>query len=139
MRARTRSCRLLHTVARGAAIAATALAASAAAYEFNDSHFHLTNYVQHGPSLADFLRTCMADRTGRVVTFTFDFFFPTPDPPTVVTVTEVDGARIHLQLINTTPEEVKLDMPVEFVFRRIHETGGRPNYYWKATPLERHA
>ena len=86
-----------------------------------------------------FDRVRLSDRTGRVVTYTFDFFFPTPDPPTVVTVTEVDGARIHLQLINTTPEEVKLDMPVEFVFRRIHETGGRPNYYWKATPLERHA
>jgi len=38
--------------------------------------------------------------------------------------------------VNASPEQVKLDMPVEFVFRRIHETGGRPNYYWKATPLE---
>ena len=25
-------------------------------------------------------------------------------------------------------------MPVEFEFRRIHQVGGRPNYYWKATP-----
>ena len=56
--------------------------------------------------------------------------------PTIVTVTEVEGARIHLQLVNASPEEVRLDMPVEFVFRRIHETGGRPNYYWKATPVE---
>jgi len=24
---------------------------------------------------------------------------------------------------------------VEFTFRRIHEVGGRPNYYWKATPV----
>jgi hypothetical protein len=23
---------------------------------------------------------------------------------------------------------------VEFVFRRIHESGGRPNYYWKGFP-----
>jgi len=84
----------------------------------------------------EFERVRLSDRVGKVVTYTFDFFFPTPDPPTIVTITEVDGARIHLQLVNASPEEVKLDMPVEFVFRRIHETGGRPNYYWKATPLE---
>jgi 3-hydroxy-3-methylglutaryl CoA synthase len=84
----------------------------------------------------DFELVRLAERTGRLVTYTLDHFFPTPDPPTIVTVTEVDGARIHLQLVNASPEEVKLDMPVEFVFRRIHEAGGRPNYYWKATPLE---
>ena len=27
------------------------------------------------------------------------------------------------------------DLPVEFVFRRIHLSGGRPNYYWKASPI----
>ncbi len=84
----------------------------------------------------DFERVRLADRIGKLVTYTFDFFFPTPDPPTIVTVTEVEGARVHIQLVNTSPEQVKLDMPVEFVFRRIHESGGRPNYYWKATPLE---
>jgi len=84
----------------------------------------------------EFERVRLSDRTGRVVTYTFDFFFPTPDPPTVVTITEVEGARIHLQLVNVAPEQVKLEMPVEFVFRKIHETGGRPNYYWKAVPLE---
>jgi hydroxymethylglutaryl-CoA synthase len=84
----------------------------------------------------DFERVRLADRTGRLVTYTFDFFFPTPDPPTIVTVTEVEGARVHIQLVNTSPEQVKLDMPVEFTFRRIHESGGRPNYYWKAVPLE---
>ena len=76
----------------------------------------------------------LAEKTGRVVTYTFDFFFPTPDPPTIVTITEIDGARVHLQLINTTPQQTKIGLPVEFTFRRIHEVGGRPNYYWKATP-----
>jgi 3-hydroxy-3-methylglutaryl CoA synthase/uncharacterized OB-fold protein len=78
----------------------------------------------------------LSDRTGRVLTYTFDYFFPTPDPPTVVTVTEIDGARVHLQLVDAAPKDVRIDMPVEFAFRRIHEAGGRPNYYWKARPLE---
>lgn len=77
----------------------------------------------------------LADRIGKVVTFTFDFFFPTPDPPTIVTITDVDGARLHIQLVNCTPEQTRIGLPVEFVFRRIHEVGGRPNYYWKASPV----
>ncbi|MCG8592270.1 MAG: OB-fold domain-containing protein [Proteobacteria bacterium] len=78
----------------------------------------------------------LAERTGKLVTYTFDYFFPTPQPPTVVTVVDVDGARVHLQLVNCPPDDVAIDLPVEFVFRRIHTVGGRPNYYWKATPAE---
>ena len=37
-------------------------------YEFNDSHFHLTNYIQHGPDLHDFLRM-MGNRVGHVALF----------------------------------------------------------------------
>jgi 3-hydroxy-3-methylglutaryl CoA synthase len=82
----------------------------------------------------DFEPVRLSDKVGRVVTYTFDFFFPTPDPPTVVTVTEVEGARIHLQLANVAPEGVRIGLPVEFELRRIHQVGGRPNYYWKGTP-----
>jgi 3-hydroxy-3-methylglutaryl CoA synthase len=78
----------------------------------------------------------LSDRIGKVVTYTFDFFFPTPDPPTIVTITEIDGARVHLQLVNATPQETKIGLPVELTFRRIHEAGGRPNYYWKAQPVQ---
>ncbi|HEY8154881.1 MAG TPA: zinc ribbon domain-containing protein [Myxococcota bacterium] len=83
----------------------------------------------------DFELVRLSDHTGRVVTYTFDFFFPTPEPPTIVTITEVEGARIHLQLVNAKPEQARPGLPVELVFRRIHQVGGRPNYYWKATPV----
>ena len=83
----------------------------------------------------DFEPVRLSDRIGRVVTYTFDFFFPTPDPPTIVTVVDVEGARLHLQLVNCRPEDTRIDLPVEFVFRRIHQSGGRPNYYWKGSPL----
>ena len=48
----------------------------------------------------DFELVRLSDRVGEVVTFTFDFFFPTPDPPTVVTICDIDGARVHIQLVN---------------------------------------
>jgi hypothetical protein len=37
-------------------------------YEFNDSHFHLTNNIQEGPSIRDFL-TMMGSKAGRVAIF----------------------------------------------------------------------
>ena len=37
-------------------------------YAFNDSHFHLTNYIQHGPDLHEFLRM-MGSRVGHVALF----------------------------------------------------------------------
>jgi len=83
-----------------------------------------------------FEKVRLSDQVGKVVTYTFDFFFPTPEPPTVVSIVDVSGARIHMQIANCRPESVKIGMPVDFTFRRIHEVGGRPNYYWKATPRE---
>jgi len=82
----------------------------------------------------DFDRYRLSDKVGKLVTYTFDYFFPTPEPPTVVGIVDIDGARIHMQVVNCHPEEVAIGLPLEFQFRRIHEAGGRPNYYWKATP-----
>lgn len=45
-----------------------ALAAQTTAYEFNDSHFHLTNNIQEGPDIRDFLNM-MSDKAGRVAIF----------------------------------------------------------------------
>jgi hypothetical protein len=38
------------------------------AFDFNDSHFHLTNYVQEGTDIHDFLKI-MGNKTGRVALF----------------------------------------------------------------------
>lgn len=83
----------------------------------------------------DFEAYPLAERTGRVLSFTFDYFFPTAEPPTAVVMTDIDGCRVQLQLADCRPEEVALDMPVGFAFRKIHDAGGRPNYFWKAVPL----
>lgn len=46
----------------------TATATSTSKYEFNDSHFHLTNYVQKGTDIKKFLKI-MGNRVGRVALF----------------------------------------------------------------------
>ncbi len=76
----------------------------------------------------------LSDKTGRVLGYTFDYFFPTPEPPTVMTISEVDGCRVHIQLADVPPDQVKLELPVRFAFRKIHDAGGKPNYFWKAVP-----
>lgn len=78
----------------------------------------------------------LSDREGKVLSYTFDFFAGSPDPPLIVTMIEADGgARLYLQMTDASPRELKLDLPVEFTFRKIHEYGGTPNYFWKCTPL----
>jgi 3-hydroxy-3-methylglutaryl CoA synthase len=78
----------------------------------------------------------LAERTGKVMSHTFDFFAGSPDPPLIVTMIEVEGgARLYLQMTDASPKEVKLDLPVELSFRKIHEYGGTPNYFWKCTPI----
>lgn len=51
-----------------ALIGAFAAAGPAAAYDVHDSHFHLTNYVQEGTDIHDFLRI-MGSKVGRVALF----------------------------------------------------------------------
>jgi len=84
----------------------------------------------------DFDQVRLSDKYGKVMSHTFDFFAGSPDPPLIVTVIEVDGgARVYLQMTDASPKEVKLELPVEFTFRRIHEYGGTPTYFWKCTPV----
>jgi hypothetical protein len=51
-----------------AVLAGTAGSALAADYEVNDSHFHLTNYIQRGTDIHRFL-DIMGDKVGRVALF----------------------------------------------------------------------
>lgn len=86
---------------------------------------------------ADKFKPCRyADRPGKVITYSRDHFFPTPSPPTVITVTELqDGPRIYVQVTDAEPDEITVGTPVQLVFRRIHQIGGRPNYFWKCMPI----
>jgi hydroxymethylglutaryl-CoA synthase len=83
----------------------------------------------------EFERVRLSDRIGTLKSFTFDNFAGSPSPPLVASVVDVEGARLYLQMTDASPKEVKLDLPVELVFRKMHDAGGTPNYYWKCTPV----
>jgi hypothetical protein len=50
------------------AVGALCAQAQTGTYELNDSHFHLTNYVQEGTAISDFVKI-MGDKVGRVALF----------------------------------------------------------------------
>jgi predicted TIM-barrel fold metal-dependent hydrolase len=56
------------TVSHGRGLAAAPLQSAADTYDVNDVHFHLTNYIQEGVDIHDFLKT-MGTRVGRVALF----------------------------------------------------------------------
>ena len=98
-------------------------------------HFPKQRVCYSCRSKDSFERVRLSDRTGVVLSYTFDFFFPKAEPPTIVVITEVDGCRIQVQMADAEPADVKLDLPVRFTFRKIHDAGGKPNYFWKALPF----
>jgi len=53
----------------GLLLAFLAPVAAFAAPLFNDTHFHLTNYIQEGPPLREFLDRTMGNKVGRVALF----------------------------------------------------------------------
>ncbi len=78
----------------------------------------------------------LSDKQGRVMSYSFDYFFPSPEPPVIVGMCEVDnGARVYLQMTDATTDMLRCDLPVEFVFRKIHDAGNKPNYFWKSRPI----
>ncbi|MFO8057304.1 MAG: OB-fold domain-containing protein [bacterium] len=77
-------------------------------------------------------------RRGRVYTFALDSLVPNPEPPTpMVSVDLKGGGRLYAQMTDVDPQEVKIDLEVEMVFRKLHEGGGFNNYFWKFRPLTR--
>ncbi len=85
----------------------------------------------------DFESVALSHRSGKLLSYTFDNFFPTPEPPLVAGMVEINGGcRVYLQLCDVDPKQVRCDLPLRFVFRKIHEAGAKPNYFWKAQPTQ---
>jgi len=75
-------------------------------------------------------------RTGKLWNFIDDNLTPNPEPPTTLTIVDLDGGgRIFLQMTDRNVTDTEIDMDVELVFRIIHNGGGFPNYFWKSRPV----
>jgi 3-hydroxy-3-methylglutaryl CoA synthase/glutaredoxin len=90
----------------------------------------------HCKATKDFMDVRLSKK-GRVVTFSQEYYYPTPEPPITMAVVDLKGGgRILAQMTDTDPEKVKVDMPVDLTFRKLHTGGGFVNYSWKCRPAE---
>jgi hydroxymethylglutaryl-CoA synthase len=81
-------------------------------------------------------------KRGKIFTLILDHleggdYYETPIPRCVI---DLDGGgRILLNMTDCVPKDVKIDMYVEMTFRKVHEGGEFPNYYWKCRPIRERA
>jgi 3-hydroxy-3-methylglutaryl CoA synthase len=75
-------------------------------------------------------------KKGVLNTYTQEHYFPTPEPPVTMAVVDLEGGGRYLsQMTDVEAPEVKVGMPVEMTFRKLHEGGGFHNYCWKCRPV----
>ncbi len=73
---------------------------------------------------------------GVVFTFTRDNLYVAPDPPTVMTVVDLEGGgRLYLQMTDVDPDEVTVGMDVVLTLRRRKEAATMHHYFWKCRPV----
>jgi len=78
----------------------------------------------------------LADRKGKLFTFSKDSLGPTLDPPIILSIIDFDeGGRFYAQMTDRDPEKIEVGMPLELTFRWMHSERGIRNYYWKCRPL----
>ncbi len=77
----------------------------------------------------------MADVAGTVITFTIDRLAYSPSPPVVFAVVDFDGGgRLPVELTDVDAAQVAIGDRVEMTFRRLNQSDGIHNYFWKARP-----
>jgi uncharacterized OB-fold protein len=78
----------------------------------------------------------MADIEGTIATFTVDRLAYSPSPPIVFAVVDFDGGgRLPIELTDVDAADVRIGQRVEMTFRRLNQSDGIQNYFWKAKPV----
>jgi len=77
----------------------------------------------------------LSDKKGTLFTFSIDERAPVIDPPNVLAAVNLEGGcRFFSQMTDRHVKNIKVGMPMELTFRRIHDALGIHNYFWKCKP-----
>lgn len=81
----------------------------------------------------------LSDHVCKLYTFSVDQYAGRSDDPQIIQAVAEDpnGCHIYTIMTNYKKEEVGTGMDVEFTFRKMHNLGNFPNYFWKVRPLRR--
>jgi len=76
-----------------------------------------------------------SDKRASLFTYSLDYLGLTLDPPLVVCFINFEGGgRMQCVMTDRVIDEIKISMPLEMSFRKLHTVGGIHNYYWKCIP-----
>lgn len=90
-------------------------------------------------SLDDYEEIRLSDHVCKLYTFSVDQYAGRSDDPQIIQAVAEDpnGCHVYMIMTNYKKEEVHTGMDVEFTFRKMHNLGNFPNYFWKVRPLRR--
>ena len=80
----------------------------------------------------------LAEKSGRIKSFTEDWLAVTRSPPHVYGNVEIEGGgNVFIEFTDTRPGESSVGLPVRFVFRikDFDRVRGFHRYFWKAVPV----
>ena len=90
----------------------------------------------HCQARRDFEEIRLSDKKGELFSFSMDERANVPVLPNVLAIVDFEGGgRFSSVMTDRDPEQLKVGMPVELTFRRVHEGSGIHNYYWKCRPV----
>jgi 3-hydroxy-3-methylglutaryl CoA synthase len=78
----------------------------------------------------------LADKKGVLVTYSLDERTAVIDPPNVLAAVNLNGGgRVFSQMTDRDVNKLKVGLPMELTFRRIHDALSVHNYFWKCRPV----
>lgn len=80
-----------------------------------------------------------SDHICKLYTYSIDQYAGRSDAPVIIQAVAKDpnGSRVYTIMTNFKRDEVTVGMDLEFTFRKMHNLGDFPNYFWKLRPLRR--
>lgn len=84
-------------------------------------------------SVKDEMENVKLIRSGKIYTYTKDYVYTNPFPPTAMAVIDLDnGGRFYCQIVDTDKNSISIGTGVKLTLRRLHEGGDFVHYFWKA-------
>lgn len=78
-----------------------------------------------------------ADKKASLFTYAIDHLQPTKNPPGLNGAVDFEGGgRMICELTDYDLDKVEIGMPLEMTFRKMAQSDGIVNYFWKAMPLK---
>lgn len=84
-------------------------------------------------SAKDEMENVKLNKSGKIYTYTKDYVYTNPFPPTAMAVIDLDGGgRFYCQVVDSDKDRINIGSRMKLTLRRLHEAGDFVHYFWKA-------